>query len=334
MKQIQAIQIIGTQRSGSNLFRLMLNQLAEISAPHPPHILQRFVPLLPKYGNLSNIENFRKLTHDVCTLVELNPVPWEVELNREEIISSCRENTIYELFRIIYELKARQENAQFWVCKSMANVNFAHEIDASGITPKYIHLYRDGRDVACSFKKAVVGEKHVYHIANSWNENQNACFRVKEQVDKSRFISVSYEGIITSPEKEMKRICAFLNLPFNPEVFDFYKSEESKKTAVAGRMWSNVAKPILKGNTNKYKRELSEMEIAIFERQAGNVLSQLGYQLSNSHLLNGTPFSNEQLIRFSNENNRLKKEAVRLVDPEGMKLREGQQTLLLEIQNR
>ncbi len=332
MNQIQSIQIIGTQRSGSNLLRLMLNQFDEISAPHPPHILQRFIPLLPKYEDLTNQQNFLQLVDDVCTMVELNPVPWNVFFDREEIANSCTTNTIFELFRVIYSLKAKQEKAKFWVCKSMANVNFARGIEDSGMNPKYIYLYRDGRDVACSFKKAVVGEKHVFHIANKWKENQEACFRLQEQTDSSQFISVSYKNLTNNPEKEMKRISTFLNISFNPDIFDFYKSKESKNTAVAGKMWANVVRPVLGGNTNKFNKELSEMEIAIFERQAGDILTRLGYQLNGSHLLNGTPFSKEQLAAFDNENNLLKNEALISVDPEGMKLRRGQEHLLEEIQ--
>ena len=334
MNKIQPIQIVGTQRSGSNLLRLMLNQFEEVSAPHPAHILQRFIPLLSNYGDLSEQYNFLQLTDDVCSLIELNPVPWLININRSKIAVSCKANTIFELFRVIYEQKAKHENAKYWVCKSMANVNFAKDIEASGIHPKYIHLYRDGRDVACSFKKAVVGEKHVYHIANKWNEDQKACFRLQEQIEKSRFISVSYENITSNTEAELKRICEFINIPFNPDVFDFYKSKESKNTAVAGKMWSNVAKPILSGNSNKYKTELSEMEIAIFEKQAGKILTRLGYELNNSHLLNGTPFSNEQLATFHKENSLLKKETKYFADPEGMKLRKGQETLLQEIKSR
>jgi hypothetical protein len=52
LKEFSPIQFIGTQRSGSNLLRVMLNQLPEISAPHPPHILKTFFPLLPLYGNI------------------------------------------------------------------------------------------------------------------------------------------------------------------------------------------------------------------------------------------------------------------------------------------
>ena len=47
-----AIFMIWIQRSGSNLLRLMLNELPEIAAPHPPHILQRMMPLVPRYGDL------------------------------------------------------------------------------------------------------------------------------------------------------------------------------------------------------------------------------------------------------------------------------------------
>ncbi len=114
MKTIQPIQIIGTQRSGSNMLRLMLNQFEEITAPHPPHILQRFFPLLHIYGNLQLASNFHALVDDVCKLVESNPVPWTgVTFNRNEIMVRCKNNSLIEVFRVIYELKAEAENAAF-----------------------------------------------------------------------------------------------------------------------------------------------------------------------------------------------------------------------------
>ena len=52
--------MIGTQRSGSNLLRLMLNQLSDIASPHPPHILERMFPLMDHYGDLDKDENYKK----------------------------------------------------------------------------------------------------------------------------------------------------------------------------------------------------------------------------------------------------------------------------------
>ena len=335
MKTIQPIQIIGTQRSGSNMLRLMLNQLDEITAPHPPHILQRFFPLLHIYGNLEISDNFFALVDDVCKLVECNPVPWTgVTFNRNEIINRCKNKSLIEVFRVVYDLKAESENADYWICKSMINVKYAAELEESGLQMRYIFLFRDGRDVACSFKKAIVGEKHVYHIANQWASNQKACIELEKNIEESRFLKVSYENLLHHPKKELKRICSFLNIELKNEVFDFYHSEESRNTAVAGKMWENVARPILKNNSNKFKTELTPMEIAIFEKQAGGVLQQLGYTLENSGILNGTPFTENEVKDFNNENYRLKEIANLSADPDGMKLREKQDLLLKEIQKR
>lgn len=333
MNPIQPIQIIGIQRSGSNLLRLMLNQFDEITAPHPPHILQRFMPLLPLYGNLEIQQNFFRLINDVSILVERNPVPWSgVKFDREQIFNLCKKKNLVELFRVIYDLKAKQDNTSFWACKSMANINYADEIERSGMRPLYIHLYRDGRDVACSFKKAIVGEKHVFHIANQWRKNQEACLELKDRVGKERFIQLSYENLICTPEKELKKISAFLNIKFKHKVFDFYKSEESHNTAVAGKMWANVAKPILKGNSNKYRKELSELEVGIFEKQAGKMLEKLAYKLEKTGIINGREFTSTELKSFETENKSLITEAQKSGDPEGIKLRRGQELLLTEIQ--
>ncbi len=335
MNQIQSIQIIGTQRSGSNLLRLMLNQFDEISAPHPPHILQRFIPLLPKYGDLTNQQNFLQLVDDVCALVELNPVPWTgLKLDRREILELCKEGRLIEIFRVIYDLKAKQDKSSFWACKSMTNINYTKDIEESGMRPLYIHLYRDGRDVTCSFKKAIVGEKHVYHIANQWRNNQEDCLKLKSKVGNERFIQLSYEDLIHYPEKEMKRISSFLNIKYKRKVFDFYKSEESHNTAIAGKMWANVAKPILKDNCNKYNTELSEMEIGIFEKQAGEMLEKLAYKLEKSGVINGRAFTKIELNSFDTENRLLKEKALRYTDPEGIRLKRDQKLLISEIQSR
>ena len=89
------ILMIGTQRSGSNLLRLMLNQLPDIAAPHPPHILQRMMPLEKGYGDLSKDKKFQLLVDDVCKLVELNPVPWEgVKLDRKNVESRASRRNV------------------------------------------------------------------------------------------------------------------------------------------------------------------------------------------------------------------------------------------------
>src|SRR5438445_5132235 len=99
------IFMIGIQRSGSNLLRLMLNELPEIAAPHPPHILQRMMPLVPRYGDLGKNKTFSLLVDDVCRLVERNPVPWEgVVLSRKDVAARCRNRNLVGLLEPLLNL--------------------------------------------------------------------------------------------------------------------------------------------------------------------------------------------------------------------------------------
>ena len=158
-----SFHMIGTQRSGSNLLRLMLNQVEGLAAPHPPHILKRLTPLLPSYGDLN--QSFSQLVDDACRLVELNPVNWEgVSLDRKDVASRCKNKSIVAIYFAIYDVLAETWGATSWCCKSLANVAYLPEIAEYADDAKFIYLYRDGRDVALSFQKAVVGEKHIYQI--------------------------------------------------------------------------------------------------------------------------------------------------------------------------
>ncbi len=326
------VQMIGTQRSGSNLLRLMLNQLAGVSAPHPPHILERFFPLLPAYHDLSVPANFEMLVTDVCKLIEYNPVPWTgVSLHANEIIARCRRPQLTEIFRVIYEMRAESENAKIWICKSLVNIRFADQLEANGINPLYIHLFRDGRDVALSFKKAIVGEKHMYHIAKQWKEEQEASLQLAEKLGNERVLKVRYEDLLAAPELELRKICSFIGATYQPEALDYYHSEESHKTALSGVMWENVEKPVIADNFNKYKKELTPDDILIFEQVAGDTLRKLGYSLD----LNGSTghdFSADEINIFNAANKKLKQESRLKTKPEDLEKRRNQEELLKNIQ--
>jgi len=328
------VQMIGTQRSGSNLLRLMLNQLEEVSAPHPPHILERFFPLLPAYNDLNNPDNFVQIVDDVCKLIEYNPVPWTgFTPDPQVVIQRCRQPLLTEIFRVLYEMRAESENARIWICKSLVNIRFADQLEENGVHPLYIHLYRDGRDVALSFKKAIVGEKHIYHIALQWKEEQEASLLLAEKLGSKRVLKVSYENLLHAPAKELRKICSFIGAHYSLSTLDYYHSEESHKTALSGVMWENVEKPVIANNYNKFKKELSPDDILLFEQVAGDTLQKLGYELSFPDL-EKHKFSAQEINEFDEINKKLKQDARLKQKPEDLEKRKKQEMLLQSIQAR
>jgi hypothetical protein len=327
------VQMIGTQRSGSNLLRLMLNQLTGVSAPHPPHILERLMPLLPAYGDLKITSNFAQLIEDVCTLVETNPVPWTgLSLDRKQILKRCTNPTLPEITRIVYELKAESEGAHIWMCKSMANIKYADELEKYNPKPLYVHLFRDGRDVALSFKKAIVGEKHMYHIARQWKQEQDASIELYEKLGSERVFRLRYEDLLQNPQGELKRLCAFLDVEYSEAAMSYHESDESRETANSGLMWQNVVKPVLSDNHSKFLKELSEDDIKIFEQVAGDTLEKLGYTLQFEK--QKTTFSEAEIASFSEINEQQKAEFRKKLRPEDLEKRRGQEELMKTIKAR
>ena len=328
-----AVQMIGTQRSGSNLLRLMLNQLQEVSAPHPPHILERFIPLLSAYGDLCDTENFNLLVHDVCSLVAYNPVQWKyINLKEDEIIRRCSTHSLAAIVKVIYEMNAKNKGAHIWICKSLSNIHFTDLLEEE-IKPCYIFLYRDGRDVASSFKRAVVGEKHVYHIAKQWQHEQDLCLKLYEQLDDKRIIKVCYEDLISQPEKELKRVCGFIGAKYNNACLEYYNSQEAKNTASSGKMWQNVERKIIVDNFNRYKKELTVDEIMLFEKIAGETLEALNYTLDFSSQ-SDKQISTGEIRMYDELNTLLKQKAKQQQKPGDAEKRLMQEALINNIRKR
>jgi len=310
----------------------MLNQLHGVFAPHPPHILKTFHKIIDHYGDLRDDAHFRELVADICEFVRLNPVPWKNDtLDPDLVIMHCTERSLFEVYRKIYELNALYHQAAYWFNKSMQNVYFLDEFARRGFQPYLIHLVRDGRDVALSFKNAIVGEKHIYHLARKWKEDQEISAHFVEKSGPDRAITIKYEDLLIDPENEILKICKLLKIEYSEDILKYYESEESLITATSGEMWSNLIRPIMPNNFNKYKKGLTRDEIELFELLAGSILTEYGYQLEYPVPDQDLIFTSEDIRQFDLENQRLKEKFIRMASPLDIVKREAQNNFLLKL---
>jgi len=314
---------------------VMLNQLPEISAPHPPHILKTFFPLLDRYGDLQSEGSFRMLTEDVCRWVNCNPVSWEPYFAQPDVvIRNSRSRDLPGIFVAISEGKTVLDGADIMCCKSMESVSYIDRIEAAGLSPVYIHLYRDGRDVALSFMKAVVGPKHIYMLAKKWRQDQEEALAAKKIIPSDRFVSLCYEDLLEDPERVLQALCSNLQVTYRGEMLRYFESGESRKTAHAGKMWENLEKPVLSSNRQKFLKGLTREQLVIFESVAGDMLEGLGYALVTTHEERIDKFSPDMVESFEAENKNLISAALQGADAEDLRKRKPQEELLKEILNR
>jgi len=299
--------IIGEQRSGTNLLRTMLDQSNVLACPHPPHILQHFVPLVALYGDLSIDHNFALLVDDVCCLVEANPVLWETtQFDRDSVASLALERSVFGVFVALMDHYALSCGMHGWVCKSTHNTPWANELARLCPGAKFIYVYRDPRDVCASYLRAPVGEKHSYFIAMQWAQRQQACVSFEEAVGTQSCYRVVYEQLISEPASVLIRLCEFLDIEYHEKMLSPQHSNESLKAANVGKQWKNLVKPVMSENSGGYKTKLTAHDIHIIETCALNEMQALGYQADIYPDQGPIVFSKDDINAFSQINDALK----------------------------
>ncbi|MBU0485641.1 MAG: sulfotransferase [Proteobacteria bacterium] len=273
------IFIIGTERSGSNLLRLMLNAHSSIAVPHPPHILKFFSPLEKGYGDLAQPENLKKLVDDILGLLAVHIYPWKVQPEPAEIIATTRTPDLIGIFFSIYQAYLKQCGKKRWGCKSTFMIHHIPRVLAVCPSAKFLFLVRDPRDVAASSRKAIFSPFHPYFTARLWRCQQLAGLHFYDSAPGSCCL-VRYEELIAEPEKTVRMICEFLEEEYEPAMLEFYKTSSARKSEGLSESWKNTASPVLAGNKNNYLTALSPAEIRLVEEVTGDLMLRLGYLLS------------------------------------------------------
>lgn len=279
--------IVGTERSGSNLLRLLLNELSEIAVPHPPHLMRDLGPVVHRYGDLRVDKNFRRLIRDAIKLVDLHFAPWPIRPSADQIFKRASKRTLYSIYAEIYEQYRASAGKERWGCKSTFMINHVGEILRHHRKPQFIHLVRDPRDVAVSARSSVFCHYHPYYVSQLWTREQKLALEWASKLDSSTWFTLRYEDLIARPTVELRRLCKFLGARYSASMLRFFEKPTARQLAGLSRSWQNVGQPVLKRNAGKYMGELSVREIALIESVAGNVMAEFGYKTqteSEEHL--------------------------------------------------
>jgi hypothetical protein len=271
------IFIIGTERSGTNLLRLILNAHSAIAVPHPPHIMKFLSPLVPRYGDLHTDENFRRLIADACRLVELHTYPWEIRPDREQVFQQARERTLLAIYGALYDQYLASTGKQRWACKSTFMIEHVEEILSYYPQARFIFMVRDVRDVAVSAKTSIFNHFHVYYSALRWQREQRLGLDWMIRLGPEQIMLLKYEELLADPSGVTKKLCAFLDLPFEAGMLEYHRSIEAQKSGSLSISWENTAKPVLRDNIARFRSCLTGQEIFLIEAIACAELLELGY---------------------------------------------------------
>ena len=265
------IFIFGCPRSGTTLLRDLLHAHPHLAFPTESH----FIPVFSQaYGDPANAREARRLAARILRLYWVRL--WDVGLKPDDF-SHCR--SYREILSHLYQTYARRQNKIRWGDKTPQYVTQIPELHAVFPDGKFIHLYRDGRDVVLSWLSLKSGPRNLFTIAETWKHSVSLGRRDGATLPPGAYLEVRYETLVAHPEETLQRICDFIGEPFDPTVFTRAVLRRNQRRPWFGkRDFGILDTQIVPDNVEKWKGRMSKSQQVLFESVAGDLLQELGYE--------------------------------------------------------
>jgi len=266
--------VVGAQRSGTTMLRLMLNNHPRLAVPFESGFIPVFFRRLAEYGDLADSRNAARLLQDIC----LHPKVEKGKLVPDAAaVLSRRSATYRELVDAIFSEYAQRKGKARWGDKTPAYIT---EIDILlQVFPycRLIHMVRDGRDVALSLGGINWGSRHIPRVAEDWRWKTVLAHKIGTVLG-DRFLEVRFEDLVHDAERELRRICGFLGEPFDPAVLQYSGSAESEMPSDSMQWHRTSTRPPDPEKVYEWKRRMPVADRILFEAVAGDALDLFGYE--------------------------------------------------------
>jgi len=273
--------IVGCPRSGTTLVQRMLNAHPQLAIAPESHWIPRLheKPWALTPEGLVKPKLIRRLL--------AHPKFARLNISREELLSLAgneHPTTYASLVSKIYDLYGRARGKMLVGDKTPDYVRKIETLHILWPRARFLHLIRDGRDVALSMMEwpkvrpkpgdfATWQEDRVSTAALWWELNVRLGRQAGERLGRGLYYEIRYESLVGRPRGESAAICRFLGVPYDDAMLHFWEAEARSDPGLEKKRAHQPVTPGLRD----WRSQLSPEDDERFEAAAGVLLDELGY---------------------------------------------------------
>ncbi len=173
-----------------------------------------------------------------------------------------------------------------WAEKTPRNISRIGEVFRSFPSARFVHMLRDGRDVACSLRthprhKVVDGKlvptgtwKPIAGCARRWVRDLEGSRR---WWGDARFHTLRYEDLALDPRPVLERLMAFIGEDWDEGMLAHAAADSPFRDATRFAQSPEALGAVSTASIGRWQRDLDSRDRHIFKRIAGPLLIELGY---------------------------------------------------------
>jgi hypothetical protein len=268
---------VGSGRSGTTLVRAVFDSHPDLAIPDEVSFVIRYAR--PHYALRYGWP--RRFDAAACTeLILANASFRRWGLPREDVtaaLSSPPPDDFPDVVRRLYALWASSRGKSRYADKTPMHVLHISRLARMFPEARFVHVIRDGRDVALSYLGVGWGPSTVEDAAIEWRRRVRAGRRAGRRVGPGRYREIRYEDLVQRPERVVREICGFIDLPWDESLLRYH--ERAGEVISATRFpeaHQRLRLPPTPG-LRDWRREMDPVDLERFEAIAGPLLEDLGY---------------------------------------------------------
>lgn len=279
--------ILGNPRSGTTILRLMLDSHPNITVPPECGFMVWF------YNEYSHFQfdSREDISKFISKLKKAKKIDsWNLDYKSlEDVLLNNLPLEYKDLINLIYRSFSLEKDLKIWGDKNNYYINHIQQITSIYPRAKFIHIVRDGRDVACSYKelnaKNIISEfapklpSNISQIAMEWCTNNLQIEKgIENYAEKKYYHLIRYEDLINNSEFELQKITEFLELDYSSEMLKYHYISKSYEPEEYFQWKAKTKTPPNSSSIGRYRNDLSPSELDTFLSLGMPLLMKYGYE--------------------------------------------------------
>jgi hypothetical protein len=277
--------VVGCPRSGTTLLQRMLDSHSMLAVANDTSFIHK--PLkccVPDFKQALRKQGDVPLTSEIVEFTRNYKRFQRLGLNDVQIDRAAKASTYRGFVTALYDEFAAMSGKPIAGEKTpdfVRRIPLLHQLYPQS---KFVHIIRDGRDVALSSvewagkgigpSKFELFEQHPVATTAMWWCWQVASGRKDgATLPKGLYHEVRYEHLVDEPDEALRGITDFLGIPYEPKMARYHEGKASyEPSASAKSAWLPVTKGL-----RDWQAQMSPRDLQVFEALAGDLLDALGY---------------------------------------------------------
>lgn len=261
--------VVGSDRSGTTLLRLMLDSHPRLHVPRESWFLIDLLRELP--GGVPLDERQRQ--HAVSLMVGHSR--WRdlgiPDADLRDAVASLAIVTLRHLAEAPFRLLMQRAGKARWGDKTPGYVTHISELARLFPEAQFVHLIRDCRDVCVSLRSRG-WRGRLPSQARYWATQVAAGMAQGRSLRSGRYLEVSYQDLVLHPETTLEAVCRFLGEDFDPAMLSFHVRAAEAIAPWEADLHAKLSHPPQASEVGRWQREMTSWEVMVVEAIAGSVM--------------------------------------------------------------